>query len=380
MAAKVTWFHHDHEQRNYWLRFGFMRLAQQGALHYREKPYAARGEAGFDLAQTDPAEKGVTLLEIQEGGSRRRCIIESNDSFLMMSSHITQADLYFCAGYNTAFFQDRQRPTPLAWQGPQDVAPYHRQADHLIETLGPHFHKVRPFIPISPHMVKLYDRPAWRQRFDKLSHRLALARRPDERPWRHLLPAFEDRYAELLALRHRPVQRDIVLLDTLWGWPRHRIALHQELARLAAQGHSIQARLNWTPPSPWDGSDLDPVAQAGFPMEIGPPVTAYEAQLAQSRLAPYSTGFHYGWRNIMTLALMIGIPILTDRILLEPWFGLDTFVIDWNDSADWSSLGPALAHISDARRAEVAQHNIAAFDQWMTPERTATYVLETALG
>ncbi|WP_139312848.1 hypothetical protein [Acuticoccus yangtzensis] len=378
-SPRVIWFRQNHEHRNDWLRFGFMRRARDGELTYVELPWEARTAYGFEDEPTATAHKANSLLVVEDGTARRRCVVESNDSFHVMSHLVDHADLYFCAGYNTTFFRERRVPDPLAWQSEADHATYAQRGAGLIARHGEHFDRVRPFIPIAPNLGGPRHTPPWRQRLKNARHKIESRLRRDY-PWRDTLAGFEARYAALLALRDQPCQHDVVLLDTLWGWPRHRLALHERLAALAAAGYDIRSRLGWHEPSEWDGSAGDPLDPAAFPLVSGGPVEGYETMLAQSRLAPFATGFHYGWRNIMTLALMIGTPVLADRIILEPWFGLDRFRIAVNDDADWASLASTLAATTDAERTAIAAHNTATFDAVMTPEASADYVVRTALG
>ena len=82
----------------------------------------------------------------------------------------------------------------------------------------------------------------------------------------------------------------------------------------------------------------------------------------------------------MTLAMMLGLPILADRAFLEPWFELDRFEIDWNDTADWDGLADTLARVSDATRSRIANHNQQAFDELLAPEKVAEYFVSAALN
>ena len=355
-----------------------MRLARRKQIQYIELPWSARASLGFDAVATAEAQKANSLLVVERGGERRRCIVESNDSFYVMSELIDHADVYFCAGYNRQFFQQRRVPDPLAWQGEVDYATYRRRGNELIVRHGANFDRVRPYIPIAPNLGRTIPLPGWRQKLRNAKHKLDSRRAT--MPWSAELGDFEQRYGQLLALRGLPCVHDIVLLDTLWGWPRHRVALHEMLADLKIHGFKVSSRLDWHQPSEWDGSASGPLMEEQFPRVTGGPVESYEQMLAQSRLAPFAAGFHYGWRNIMTMALMVGIPVLTDRIILEPWFGLEKFRIAFNDDGDWASLRANIEHTTDVIRAGISKHNTAAFDAYMTPEITARYVLETALA
>ncbi len=377
MTPEVEWFRHGHDHRNFLLRHGFMRLHRAGAIRYRERPLAAAASVGFSDAILAHPHRHTSLISVSHGRTRRRCIVDSEDSFLCMAGIIEHADLYFCAGYNSAFFRDRMFAPSYDWLEPHETAFYERRAADLIARQGAYFDRVRPFVPIGPNAERRRGPGPFVQRlrngYDKVVRRLS-----DDEPWFVAYLDFEARYQEMLALRDRPALHDVVLLDTLWGWPRHRVALHRELAGLAARGRAVHARLNWAEPSEWDGSVLAPLDKAAFPMAVGA-VADYEAMLAASRLAVFASGFHWGWRNIMTLALMLGLPILADRAFLEPWFDLSRFEISWNDEAGWARVEETLARTTDAERRRIAAHNQAAYDALMAPEKVAGYVLATAL-
>lgn len=82
----------------------------------------------------------------------------------------------------------------------------------------------------------------------------------------------------------------------------------------------------------------------------------------------------------MALALMLGLPMFADRLLLRPWFDMERFEISWNDDSDWSELRSALEGISNERRSRIQQHNQNVFDEFLAPEKVAEYFVATALG
>jgi hypothetical protein len=354
-----------------------MRLHRRGEVAYQELPYSKRTDFGFDGEATAEPLKANSLLHVAFGHDGQRCVVESNDSFFVMSHLVDCADKYFCAGYNREFFENCIVPERLSWQSEPDTAKYRDVGAKLIERHGKNFQKVRPFIPIAPNLGRQSRLPRWRQKLRNARYRLE-SRLQSTSPWFSDYEDFEDRYAYLLSLRGRKPKYDIVLLDTMWGWPGHRLALHERLGQLASAGHNIRSRLTWHEPSDWDNSQAYTWPEDRFPIVLGQHVDNYEAMLAESRIAAFATGFHFGWRNIMTLALMIGVPVHSDHILLHPWFDLDRFRISWNDDADWSSLVSALETTSDETRQQIALHNTRAFDELMSPESTARYFLNAA--
>lgn len=378
MRPTVRWFKNDHEHRNYWLRFGLMRLHRAGQIRYREEPLARCVTAGFSNRLAQHQHRHTSVISVEAGGEPVRCIVDSEDSFFCMAHIIGFSDRYFCAGYNTDFFQHRNFKPPYAWLNPHETAFYRRRAAEIIADQGEFFVRVRPFVPIGPDLTRRAALRPIEQKLRNVHDKLTSRLLPNS-SWHFAHADFENRYASLLALRNAPATHDIVLLDTLWGWPRHRLALHRRLGELSADGRDIHSRLNWSRPSHWDGSDLAPLDKAGFPICSGQ-VGDYEPMLAASRLAVFASGFHWGWRNIMTLAMMLGLPILADRPFLEPWFDLDRFDIGWNDHANWDDLASALECMTAAERHRIAGHNQSAFDALLAPEKVAEYFVTTALG
>lgn len=373
----VRWFLHGHEQRNDWLRFGLMRLHRAGRVRYEEFPLEACTSAGFSSFVATHEHKHTSVVLVEDGLGKRRCIVDSEDSFFWMSPLIHHADLYFSAGYNRKFFEERTFTPPYAWQQPDEVAFYVRRARELIEDHGAAFDRVRAFVPIGPSLYLPRTMSFVDQKIRNVHHKLT-SRAMAAQSWRFNHQDFEARYRQLLSLRNAPALYDIVLFDTLWGWPRHRYNLHMRLRELSASGKIVHARLRWSQPTDRDGGERFALSSADFPVETGN-VAEYETMLASSRLAVFATGFHWGWRSIMALTLMWGLPIHADRLLLDPWFDMGRFEIDWNDETEWPRVGDRLAAISDVERARIKAHSQAAFDELLAPESVAQYFLDTAL-
>ncbi len=373
---EVTWFANPHEQRNDLLRFGFMRLHRQRKLAYREYPLDACVRFGFSEAVARHEHRHTSVVLICDGGRQVRCLIDSEDSLFWMCPLIAEVDRYFCAGYSAEVFERKQPLTPYAWQTEPEVRFYLDRAHELIDKWGSYFGIVRKFVPIAPSMSRRQPVPFLTQKKRNLKFR-AHSLWSDALSWDGRCLDYEDRYRELLGFRHRPLLYDVVLLDTLWGWPRHRLKLHRQLQSISDR-YRIHSRLNWSEPVPFDGSAERPLDQVDFPI-VTQPIGDYETMMASSRLAVLATGFHWGWRGIMAFALMVGLPVYMDRPVLEPWFGLDEFVMFWNDDGDWTDLECRLRDITDARWNEIKVHNQHRYDQVMSPERVAEYVIETAL-
>lgn len=374
--TKVVWFKNPHEHRNYPLRFGLMRLHRQNRLRYSERPLADCTAFGFPAEVAAHTHRHTSAIAVMQGNKRITCVIDSEDSFYWMSPLIKSCDLYFCAGYNAALFEGRTFPQPYGWQKDFEVAFYKDRARHLIEEFGPLFSRVRRFVPIGPNAMRRTSVPYLTQRFRNLHHKL---RKPlsEEHPWFFELLNFETRYRQLLSYRSLPLAYDVVLLDTLWGWPRHRVNLHLKLKELSGR-RTIHSRLNWSDPVACDGGTQYALDKEHFPIACGA-VDDYERMLAMSRMGVFATGFHWGWRNIMTLALMVGIPVHTDRLLVEPWFDMTRFKISFNDATEWPDIERHLAQIDEAEWHKIRTHNQNTFDELLAPEKVAQYFIETAL-
>ena len=182
----------------------------------------------------------------------------------------------------------------------------------------------------------------------------------------------------MLALRHAPLKYDVILNDSLWGWPARRVSLHNQLDGLKER-FAIHAKLSWSPPVSFDASDRLGLCSGDYPRVIGQ-ITDYEKMLASSRLGIFATGFHWGWRSIMTLTMLFGIPVLTDRLLLQPWFDMNEFDLTFNNADDWSCIADSLENISAENWHSRRERNARLYDTFMAPEAVASYMMDTARG
>jgi hypothetical protein len=370
----VTWFRHDDEHRNELLRYGLMRLAKERRITYREAPRSEASEAGFSSIFASASLHHISILAIALEGKTIQCLVDGEDSFYWLSPLIAEVDLYFCSGFNAQFFRGFEFPRPNAWQSDEQISYYRSRAKELIEEHRIHFSKVRPFVPIGPSLSAAEEAGGAVRKIRNARHKFG-SFISDDLYWQLDYEAYSRRYARLLSLRHAPLKYDVVLNDSLWGWPMRRIGLHEELRSLKHK-FAIHAKLSWAPPARFDGSDRLGLCSSDFPRVIGQ-INDYERMLASSRLGVFATGFHWGWRSIMTLAMLFGIPVLTDRLLLQPWFKLDQFDLAFNDGKDWSCVASALAEISAETWRERRERNARVYDIFMAPEAVANYVLDT---
>jgi hypothetical protein len=375
----VYWFTHGHEDRNDWLRFGFMRLHAAGIVHYEERPLAdASRHFGFDPIVTDHTHRHTSVIALRSGSRTVRILADSEDSFFWMCPLISSVDLYFCAGYNRDFFVNRTFNTPYAWQTEVEVAFYRQRAAELIASHATDFHRVRPYAPIGPNLASARNYSWLDQKVRNLHFRAASLLR-GRTPWLLRYLDFESRYRRIEALRRLPAAYDVVLQDTLWGWPRHRIELHRRLNAMSAKGFLIHSRLNWQAPMDIDGGTSHSIEKADFPMQTGS-LHEFEKMLAASRLGVFATGFHYGWRNIVTFAMMLGLPIYCDPFIIEHYTDHRDYTFFTNHSGNWEELEALITRFRcDVALGEAKRQNQSYFDENLTPERVAQYVLRSSL-
>ena len=353
-----------------------MRLHRRGILKYIEYPISHASRFGFSEKVERYPHRHTSVILVHEGKQRTRCVVDSEDSFFWISPLISEVDRYLCAGYNSEFFAGGRLFAPYTWQTEEEIEFYRRRANEIVRNFGAYFCNVRKFIPIGPTLDIREPVSRGTQRWHNLKHKLNSAL-SDKLSWYDRYVDFEARYSRLLDLRKCKIDYDIVLLDTLWGWPRHRVNLHRKLADLSYR-YRIHSRLNWSEPVVCDGSIYKPPNPANFPMETGP-VTNYERMLASSRLAVFATGFHWGWRSIMCFALLLGLPIYMDKPVLEPWFRFDDFVVFYNSRGDWADIERHLQSLGETEWMRIKAANQKVYDQVMAPDRVAEYFIKTAL-
>jgi hypothetical protein len=377
MRTKITWFRHNHENRNDLLRFGLMKLHFDGMIRYIEKPFCEITKYGFSNAVLNyPDHRHLSFLSITNNKTSIRCIVDNEDSFALLSSLISESDVYFCAGYNSDFMENKRFVKAYNWQDETDLNWYKETLKKKIDQYGVHFYKIKKFIPIAPNLAMSVPFSSMKRKLLNLDHKMRRLLKTGNRFTEDYI-GFEIRYQYLQNLRNNSLQFDIVLNDTLWGWPSHRVNLHTELGRLHNRGYKIHSILRWADPVCEDGSILKRQNKAGFPMSTSSLNGSYEHMLSQSRLAVFACGFHWGWRNIMMLALMTGIPVLTDRLLTEPYFDMSEFHIFQKEDHSWSSIENNLVAIDKPGWDKIKLHNQSVYDKYMSPGAVGRYFLNS---
>lgn len=373
------WFRNSHEQRNDLLRYGFMLLHKKGDINYCEKDLAsAPGDLVPERVRCH-VHRHTSYVVLKKGGRIRKILVDSEDSFYMLCDLMRDVDLYFCAGYNSNFFIEKRFPGAYEWQSEEDISWYRNRTKELIDAYGSYFKKVKKFIPIGPNFATTIKTGFVKRKYlnlrDKLSNFFL-----KKRSWENLFETFNSRYHYLLKLRQLPLKYDIVLKDSLWGWPNHRYLLHKKLQLLSSK-YEIYSQLNWN-------DDLEAIKRSSssiFSRDEFPVLSQklfrddYERMMAQSRLAVFATGYHWGWRNIMTFAFMIGLPVHMDKLILEPYFDMSEFLFSLNLD-QWGSLEEELLKISGEKWEGIKLHNQRIYDRYMSPANVSQYVIEQCFG
>jgi hypothetical protein len=370
----VVWFTNQHDQSLHYLKFGLMQMARQGEIRLQERPTAtAEGWLTADLRQRHY--RRIVLVGLEWRGERRLVAVDGEDSPFQLSDLIERVDRYYTCTYCPHLFHDRRFLFALPWQSEAEIEPYRQRFEELVSRYGHHFAKVRPWAPIGPDLEWPRPRTSWPSRkLANLRHKIQLSWRGTV-DWGPQFERFSARWASIQNLRNLTPSIDVVLQDSLWGWPRHRIALHHQLAALADQGYAIRSRLGYRQPEPYELGDTPPPDPATFPMQLGKPIAKnYESLLAASRLGVFATGFHYGWRNIVTLAWALGLKTLQDPFTYTFLFDAGPFHQPMGPDG-WDGLRQVL---DQARLEAPAERQIRwkRFDQVAAPKRVAAQVVE----
>ena len=80
----------------------------------------------------------------------------------------------------------------------------------------------------------------------------------------------------------------------------------------------------------------------------------------------------------MMFALMTGIPVITDRLLTEPYFNINEFEMQQVEDHCWQSLESYLNSLTEEKWIKAKVHNQQVYDKYMAPEVVAAYFLNTA--
>ncbi len=374
----VTWFSHSHEHSLHWLKLGLMRLAKRGEIRLVQIPNElASGLLPAPMVKN--VHRRLVVLTVSDSNLSKVVVADGEDSIFQTSPLIEYCDHYFMCSYRGSFFRGEPFDIGYPWQTEEELAHYKRCWRDLQVRLRGHLHKGRLFYPIGPDLTSARPGGAWiNNKIRNLRHR-SRSIISDTRDWSHERQQFEERYSYLTSLREIPIRYDIVLKDSLWGWPRHRESLHKSLQKLSEK-YSIHSRLSYRECFDYEYAGFDKPSEADFPIEAGTPdLENYERMLASSRLAVLATGFHWGCRNIMTLAQFLGMKILSDPLEYQTLLDPDPLGIEWNVDGSWRSIQPLLDRLQDNTEPAHRKSRHSYFDSVMQPEKVAAYVIGSSL-
>lgn len=373
---KVTWFSNRHEHSVQWCKLGFMRLAHAGEITLVQIPNELAGSL-LPAPLVAPIHRRKAVLTIQDGCRIKTVILDGEDSIFQTTNLIQYCDHYFVCAYRGSFYRGEPFDLGYCWQTEAELAHYRLLWDERQATLRGHLHKACSFMPIGPDLKNKNTSVAasWmRQKFRNLRHR-GLKTITKRRQWRSEWEEFEKRYSALVGLRSEQSKYDITLKDSLWGWPRHRIALHQKLRGLAGEWN-IHSQLNYRDCFEYEYAGFERPMASDFPCVVGNPnQDDYEKMLAASRLAVFATGFHWGCRNIQTLAWFLGMHVYSDPLSFEVPGGVDKLQVSWNTDGSWHDMRSILQAVHSDGESSARKARAAAFDENCAPEVVAKRVL-----
>lgn len=374
--VKVTWLRNTRDHRLHYFKYGFMQMAKRGEIEYRE----VLNHDGHNLVP-EPVRnhdhRHTVAINVSEGSRSRVLVLDGQDSIFQTTELIKYCDVYFSCAFNRSFFEGSTFDLRLPWQTDCEVSFYMSWYRDLQQRFRKDLHKARALMPIGPNMEMPENGGLLRRKLGGLRHRLSKLRAP-LLDWGPQYKRFEKRWDYLMKLRDLEPVYDIVLKDSLWGWPRHRVALHIELKRLS-QSFRVHSELHFREVFDYEcGTHPKPLSE-DFPIRSGGGVSGnYEEMLAKSRLGVFSTGFHYGCRNIVTLAWFLGIKTLCDPFSFESIYKFNGERNCVHRSGAWSEITPLLERAQtegiDKRRQRQAE-----FDSEALPFHSAQYVLRHSI-
>ena len=343
---------------------------------------------GVDDEFVRQLDEGHSCFIVEIDGKKKIVIVDNCDSCFHISPLITQSDYYFCGAYNSEFFSGKSWIKPYDWQQSVDLEYYRKKYKLVIDKYGHHFDKVKKFIPMPPYMSCLGKV----RRFEKLlkvsqRSRIKIATTLKfKSPFvyhKEELFAYKLRYWQFINYRKNKLKYDVVAFDTLWAWPYHRILLHKKLKQLS-DDYKVISRL--MPPSisvNADNKQLYAGDSCYYQYELTNSMNhnklikdSYERMITSSRLNIYATGKHWGWRQIMFISLLCGVPVLIDKPLYEPYFDFNEFIIFYNEK-EWENTEGILKNISDIGWYKIKKWNQSIFNKYLSPVAVGKYIIKS---
>ena len=381
---QIEWLNKN-DRVSLYAKYCMMELARTGEIDF-VRIHPSRFDRGIlsesSLGALSPAQ---SFFVARLGDQQCKVILDCSESFFYISQAIKDVDLYFFTSYNRDLFREHRFFKPYHWQSAINLSDYESSFGRIEDLYGKHFHKIIPFIPYPMSMAvpaRMFNK--CRQIYIVL---LLLARNVIKRLPRTAVGQFDPdlllyrlRYELIKSYRSNQLRYDVVLRDTLFAWPLHRIMLHRALKKIV--GKSIIASISTSDvndPDAWwrkvipDG-EISEVIQI---LKDQPQFTDdFEKMITSSRLSVFATGKHWGWRGITFLSLMCGGPILMDVPVFEPYFPISEFILFYNHR-EWKELDSVLDDIDDSKWQNIRRHNQQMFDKYLAPLPVARYVCQT---
>lgn len=313
-----------------------------------------------------------------------KVIIDTSESFFYISPALKYTDLYFFTSYNSNLFENHKFLTPYSWQIDYDLSSYKDKFMEIEKKLGQYFNKILRFIPFPVVM----DIPVRRFSLYKkiVIINLILYKKKKKLLCRQKLSKFDPeylllktRYQQLLGYRFNKLKYDVVIRESLWAWPWHRVLLYKSLQGMKDRKifSSLKADMSetwWKKYIP--EGEIDNVIDILQEKNKFP--DSYEEMITSSRLAVFPTGKHWGWRAITFLSLMSGGPIFMDKPIFEPYFPLQDFKLFFSEK-EWMDTGDIIDKISDKDWVDIRKHNQDAFDKYLSPLSVGNYLYDKIL-
>jgi len=368
-------------------KYSLMALAQTGEIDFiRIKP------SSFDhniLSQRaiDALSPAQAFFVAYWGDKQCKVVMDTSESFFYMSSAIADVDLYFCSSYSPEMFEEHRFLTPYKWQERYDLTGYKQNFKRIEKEFGPYFSKLVRFIPF-PVVMDLPVRRFNRFKQIVIFYLMIVKYLRKQIPRQRLgsldpeYQLFEMRYKQLIGYRLNTLEYDIVVRESLWAWPWHRILLYKSIKRLVNRKIIASlSSLETANPDAWWRHDIpadEMDAIIALLQEKTECPQSYEEMLTSARLALFPTGKHWGWRAITFLSLISGGPVFMDRPLFEPYFPLRDFKLFFTDQ-EWDDLPVILDQITSEEWKRIRKHNQKAFDRYLAPVPVGRYICKTVL-
>ncbi len=370
---EVTWFSNNHEHSLHWIKLGLMRLNAGGNIKLRDIPcHLAHGELPGHWVSHHF--RRLVAIKVKWDNSSYLVLLDGEDSIFQTSPLILDCDFYFSCAFHRPFFSGAPFSLALPWQSAAELSFYSDYYHRLQNNYRKHLHKAYPLGPIGPELESVQSINWGFQKIRNIRYRLRRLYSPAI-DLSYQYKRFEQRMNMLVQLRKVKPIYDVVLRDSLWGWPRHRIALHERLATLSNR-YDIRTKLTWRKAEAYELGDEPAPDPYNFPQIAGLAIPSdYEAGLAKSRLGVFATGFHYGCRSITTLAWYLGLRTYVDPLSFDTGADLTGLDIAFNHEGNWPHLDYflAIAAIEPSQKKEQRQR---VFDQELAPEILAKRMLQ----